>query len=58
MARHSTPTPTDSYPDCWVGVNVVGIPGTDRPSAFGAVSAMLRLPALLQFWVLKRRGWV
>ncbi|HES58294.1 MAG TPA: zinc transporter ZntB [Firmicutes bacterium] len=41
-----------------LGINVMGIPGADNPSAFLVVCAVLIVLALLQFWLFKRMRWI
>ncbi len=41
-----------------LGINVMGIPGSDNPSAFLAVCALLLLLAAFEFWLFKRMRWL
>jgi zinc transporter len=41
-----------------LGINVGGIPGTESKAAFGVVSLMLLVIAVIEFWMFKRRKWI
>ncbi len=41
-----------------LGINVAGIPGTENPTAFTIVCALLVLVAALQVVVFRRMKWI